>query len=56
VKQVMVKSATGKALVTKYSVSRREADSIRTSAKAATSGLTHGQRSTIAKAKSRRSS
>lgn len=54
-KQVIARSASGEAIITKYSVSRREADSIRKIARAARSSLTNGQRTTIAKAKARRS-
>lgn len=53
VKQVIARSPSGRAVVTKYSVSRTEADSIRKSARAAATSLTKGQRSTIAQAKAR---
>jgi hypothetical protein len=54
VKKVIARNAAGKAVVTKYSVSRREADSIRKSAGSAASRLSQGQRATIAQAKSGR--
>lgn len=52
-KKVIARNAAGKAVVTKYSVSRREADSIRKSAGAASGRLSQGQRATIALAQAK---